>query len=48
MDMPKYFEYVFAAYGIWIGAFALYTLFLFRRHRAVRRALERLGGGARH
>lgn len=41
--MPKYFEYVFAAYAIWIGAFALYALALYRRHRALRRALERLG-----
>jgi hypothetical protein len=43
--MPKYFEYVFAAYGIWIGVFALYVLFLFRRQRAVRHALQRLGLG---
>ena len=45
--MPKYFEYVFAAYGIWIGAFALYALYLFRRHRALRQALERLGPAPR-
>ena len=45
--MPKYFEYVFSAYGIWIGVFALYGLYLFRRHRAVRAALQRLDGEPR-
>lgn len=44
--MPKYYEFVFSAYGIWIGVFALYVLYLFRRMRAVRRALERLSPGA--
>jgi hypothetical protein len=45
--MPKYYEFVFAAYGIWIGIFALYLLYLFRRLRSVRRALDRLGAGSR-
>jgi heme exporter protein CcmD len=44
--MPKYFEYVFSAYAIWIGVFAAYLLFVMRRSRAVRRALDRLGSGA--
>lgn len=42
--MPKYFEFVFSAYALWAAAFALYFLYLFRRHRAVRRALGRLQG----
>jgi len=46
--MPKYFEFVFSAYGIWIGVFAVYLLYLFRRHRVLRQALERLGAGPRH
>ena len=45
--MPKYFEYVFSAYAIWIGVFAVYAAYLFRRHRAVRQALQRLSPGSR-
>ncbi len=44
--MPKYFEYVFASYGIWLGVFALYVLYLFRSMRSVRRALGRLSTGS--
>ena len=40
--MPKYFEFVFAAYTIWIGVFAMYLLILFRRSRRNRTALESL------
>ena len=40
--MPKYFEFVFAAYGIWIAVFAIYVLLLFRRSRRNRLALENL------
>jgi hypothetical protein len=41
--MPKYFEFVFAAYGIWVGVIAAYLLYLFGKSRSVRRALDRLG-----
>ncbi len=40
--MPKYFEFVFAAYGIWIGVVAVYLVLLFRKSRRVRRAMEGL------
>ena len=40
--MPKYFDFVFAAYAIWIGVFAIYLLMLFRRSRRNRAALETL------
>lgn len=43
--MPKYFEFVFAAYGIWIGVFAVYLVLLIRKSRRVRRAMEDI---ARH
>lgn len=40
--MPKYFDFVLAAYSIWIGVFAIYLLMLFRRSRRNRAALELL------
>ncbi len=33
MTMPKHFEYVFAAYSIWIGTFVVYLVYLWRRTR---------------
>jgi hypothetical protein len=45
--MPKHFEFVFAAYGIWIAVFGCYLIHLFRKSRIARRALERLGAGER-
>ena len=45
--MPKYFEYVFSAYTIWIVAFAVYFVHLFLKSRRISRALERLGQGTR-
>ncbi|MDH5753215.1 MAG: CcmD family protein [Deltaproteobacteria bacterium] len=44
--MPKNFEYVFAAYGIWIVTFGLYVLVLARRAKRARRSLDRLEGAA--
>ena len=41
--MPKYFEFVFAAYTIWIGVFAIYLALLFRKSRRIQRSLKRLG-----
>ena len=40
--MPKYFEFVFSAYGFWILTFAVYMALLARREARARRALERL------
>ena len=43
-----HFEYVLAAYSIWVGVFAVYFLTLYRKSRLTRRALERIpasGGG---
>ncbi|HUJ76892.1 MAG TPA: heme exporter protein CcmD [bacterium] len=40
--MPKYFGYVFTAYGIFILAVGGYVLALALRTRAARRALRRL------
>ena len=45
--MPKYFEFVFSAYGIWTLTFAVYLLHLLRRASRARRALERLQGASR-
>jgi hypothetical protein len=42
--MPKYFEYVFSAYAIWIAAFVIYFGYLFLKSRRITRALERLSG----
>jgi len=38
--MPKYAEYVFAAYGLFFVAIGGYVVWLIGRTRAVRRALE--------
>ncbi|MCZ6472193.1 MAG: hypothetical protein O7E56_15775 [SAR324 cluster bacterium] len=40
--MPKYFEYVFAAYAIWIGGFGFYLAHLYRKSRRIARALQQL------
>ncbi len=40
--MPKYYEYVFSAYGIWIAVFVIYFAWLFLKSRRVSRALEQL------
>ena len=45
--MPKHFEYVLAAYGIWVGAFAAYLAYLRRASRVARQALQRMSGGER-
>jgi heme exporter protein CcmD len=37
--MPKYAEFVFSAYGLFIAAMGLYAAWLVRRTRAARRAL---------
>ena len=45
--MPKHFEFVLAAYVIWVVVFAVYLLFLYRKARMAERALERMAGTAR-
>ncbi len=40
--MPKYFEFVFSAYAIWIVVFGAYFTHLFLRTRRVKRALRAL------
>ena len=45
--MPKHFEYVFAAYGIWVAVFAIYLAYLRHKSGAARRALARMSGGER-
>ncbi len=40
--MPKYFEFVFAAYGIWIAGFAIYFIHLLRKSGRITRALADL------
>ena len=45
--MPKHFEYVFAAYGIWVAVFAIYLAYLRHKGGVARRALERMSGGGR-
>jgi hypothetical protein len=45
--MPKHFEYVFAAYGLWVLTFVVYLAYLRHKARGARRALERMSGGAR-
>lgn len=42
--MPKYYEFVFTAYGLWIGVFAIYLVHLYRKARGIDRALESLEG----
>jgi hypothetical protein len=44
--MPKNFEFVLAAYGLWAAVFAVYLLYLRRKAGAARRALQRMGGAA--
>ena len=46
--MPKHYEFVFAAYSIWILVFGVYLLLLHRRERMAKRALERLSAGPRN
>jgi len=43
--MPKNYEYVLAAYLIWTVTFLAYLIWLRRRDRTNRQALERLGSG---
>lgn len=43
--MPKHFEFVLAAYGLWVVAFAVYLLYLNRKARITRRTLARMSGG---
>jgi heme exporter protein CcmD len=40
--MPKYAEFVFAAYGLFAFVMGIYAIMLLRRTRAVRRALAAL------
>jgi heme exporter protein CcmD len=40
--MPKYAEFVFAAYGLFIVVMGIYAALLVRRTRAARRALAAL------
>ncbi len=42
--MPKHFEFVLAAYGIWIITFVVYFAYLYRKARVAQRVLDRLGG----
>jgi len=39
--MPKNFEYVFAAYGLWVAGFGIYLLMLARKSARIRAALRR-------
>ena len=41
-----HFEYVLAAYSIWVGVFAVYFFSLYRKSRLARRALERVSASA--
>ena len=43
--MPKYFEFVFAAYGIWVVSFGVYFVHLLRRSRQLTRSLSAMRGG---
>jgi heme exporter protein CcmD len=40
--MPKYAEYVFSAYGLFIVVIGVYAILLVRRIRAARRTLAAL------
>ena len=42
--MPKHYEFVLAAYLIWVVTLVGYLIWLRLRDRANRKALERLGG----
>ncbi len=44
--MPKYFEFVFTAYAIWIVVFVAYFAHLFLRSRRAARALRALEDNA--
>ncbi len=48
VNMPKHFEYVFAAYGIWFGTFAVYLAYLWHRSRRVRASLLRMDTSRTH
>lgn len=37
-----HFEYVFAAYSIWVGVFAVYFFSLYRKSRLASRALKQV------
>ena len=46
--MPKHFEFVFAAYALWVISFALYFFYLWRRSARTREQLAQYkmpGGG---
>jgi len=45
--MPKNFEFVIAAYGIWVVSFSVYFYLLMRRSRRLRAALERMAQARR-
>jgi cytochrome oxidase assembly protein ShyY1 len=45
--MPQHYQYVFAAYGLWVVTFAVYLVYLRHKARAARRALARMQGGER-
>jgi len=42
LPMPRYAEFVFAAYGLFIVVMGIYAFALIRRTRSVRRALQAL------
>ena len=42
--MPKHFEFVMIAYGLWMFTFGFYVLHLRRKARQARTALERMQG----
>ena len=43
--MPTHFEYVLAAYGIWVLTFAVYLAYLRHKSRTAQQALQRMSGG---
>ena len=43
--MPNYFEFVFAAFAIFVGVFVCYLAYLFLKSRRIERALKRLPSG---
>ena len=40
--MPDHFEYVLAAYGIWVGVFSIYIPLMKRKARMLRQNIEAL------
>ena len=40
--MPKHYEFVMAAYAVWIVVFAVYVVLLWRKSRRVTRNLQQL------